>query len=272
MPTLEDHQKSRPVKLMLIGDSGAGKTGCLAGLANEGHRLVIQDYDNGLDVLLAYVEPELRKNVIFKTLTDKLKGSPYGAIPVGMPTAATLGMKLLDNWTDGDVKLGGITSWGLDTTFVMDSGTFFGDAALRYVRVSNGRKPDEATWQSDWGQAMGMQESVLELLYSDAVKCNVIVTFHIVQIGGDPKTGEGSKGFPSALGRKLPPKVPRWFNNTVRAVTVGGDRRILRTNSTDELELKNTNPKNAKKEYPLGTGLADFYRVIAGEVVRYKGE
>jgi hypothetical protein len=272
MPTLEDYSTDRPIKVLLYGDSGAGKTGCLAALANAGQRLIIQDYDNGLDILLTYVKPEFRKNVFYKTLTDKMRSSPAGVIPVGIPSAASTGMKLIDNWVDGDVKLGGISKWGRDTTFVIDSGTFMGLAALRYIKVINGRPIDEQfTHQSDWGAAMKIQEGTFELLYNDVVKCNIVVVFHIIQLGGDPKTGEGAKGFPSALGRKLPPQVPRWFNNTIRVITAGGDRRVLRTNSTDELELKNVNPKAVKKEYPLGTGLADFFRDISGEIVKYEG-
>lgn len=270
MPTLEDHAVELRIKLLLYGDSGSGKTGSLAALANEGHRLVIADYDNGLDILHAFVKPEFRKNIYYVTLTDKLRGSSMGPLPAGTPTAITKGMKLLDNWTDGETKLGAITSWTRDTTFVTDSLTLMGDAALRYIRFINGRGPEDPTWQSDWGQAMGMQEGYLELLFSDAVKCNVIVTSHIVMLGGDEKTGVGAKGHPTALGRKLPPRVPRWFNNSLRAVTAGGGRRVFRTVSTDELELKNVRPKDVPRELPIDTGLADFYKIISGEVKKYE--
>jgi hypothetical protein len=268
MPTLAKHPRTELVKALYYGDSGSGKTGSLAALANLGHRLIIKDYDNGLEVLRSFVKSECMENVNYVTLTDKLKGTPMGVVPVGMPTALTKGLRLLDNWKDGDVNLGPISSWGRDTTFVCDSLSFMGQAAIRFIRAVNGRAPDDASWISDWGEAMKLQEGMLELLYSDAVQCNVIVTAHIIQLGGDPKTGEGSKGFPAALGAKLPPRVPRYFNNTFRALTVGGDRRVIRTTSTEELELKSTNPKELKKEYPIATGLAEIYKAITGEKVQ----
>jgi len=272
MPTLETKAELKPTKLLLYGDSGSGKTGCLAALANAGQRIIIQDYDNGLDVLFSYVEPEFRKNVYYVTLTDRMRGSAFGALPVGMPSATTRGMQLLDNWKDGDIKLGGISSWGLDTTLVLDSLTMMGRSTMRYIRAINGRSPDDPSWQSDWGQAMKIQESMLEMFYDDSIKCNIVVTCHILMIGGDEKTGDGAKGMPSALGSKLPPIVPGYFNNTLRAITIGGDRRVLRSASSMDLELKNTNPKEVPKELPLATGLAQFFTAVGGEIQKYTPE
>lgn len=274
MPTLEAGREDKPVKLLLYGDSGGGKTGCLAALANAGQRLAVVDYDNGIDVLFSYIKPEFHKNVYYVTLQDKLRGgvagSPYASSPLGMPTAITRGMALLDNWVDGDIKLGSIRNWKRDTTLVIDSLTMMGHCAIRYIRAVNGRVPTDPTWISDWGQAMKIQESMLEMLYDSSIQCNVVVTSHIVMIGGDAKTGDGAKGLPSALGSKLPPVVPRYFNNTLRAVTSGGDRRVLRSFSTTDLELKNTNPEAVPKELPLATGLVDFFTAVGGEVRKYE--
>src|SRR5262252_9685406 len=51
MPGLEDHQSNDFVKMLLIGDAQAGKTGSLVSLVKAGYRLRILDFDNKLDVL-----------------------------------------------------------------------------------------------------------------------------------------------------------------------------------------------------------------------------
>ncbi len=51
MPTLDQHQSAEVVKVLVIADSGAGKSGLIGSLANAGYRCFIADMDNGLDVL-----------------------------------------------------------------------------------------------------------------------------------------------------------------------------------------------------------------------------
>ena len=51
MATLENYKADKPIKMLVIGDTGTGKTGALASLANSGYKLHILDYDNCLDFL-----------------------------------------------------------------------------------------------------------------------------------------------------------------------------------------------------------------------------
>ena len=55
MAKLSAHKESKPFKGMIIGDSGSGKTGSLASLAAAGYKLVIMDFDSGLDILATQV-------------------------------------------------------------------------------------------------------------------------------------------------------------------------------------------------------------------------
>lgn len=278
-PTLDQHHATRIVKALLIGNSGSGKTGSLASLVNAGYNLGILDYDNGLDILLQYVDPDKRKNVHYATLTDKMKVAEDGTIFCpGTPRAYLRGIQLLDRWKTEDEDLGNPRDWDESWIIVIDSLTMLGRAIMHHVKSING-----APMEDDWGfygQSMERQEKVLELLYAADIKCNVIVTAHVVLVAPqkkievtNPRTGKTSiqmvdagdqQQYPSALGNKLPPKVGRYFNAIMRARTVGegpGAKHVLDTISGSEIELKTPFAKAIPKQLDLGTGLAQYFEI-----------
>ena len=266
MPTLETHQSTNSIKLLLVGHSGAGKTSLLGGLANAGYRLFIADFDNGLDILMDSLvcRPECRKNIIYKTFTDKIGAR---GLPTGSPQAALNAMNSLNNWTemvDGKaVNMGNVYSWGSQDILVIDSLTMFGNCIMRNVLTLVGR-PGGPPQIQDWGEAMRQQESVLEQLYSTAVTCNVIVTAHVV-MGEDPANPQIMKGFPSALGNKLPPKVGSYFNTILQAEKISTGNSIvrqIRTQASYNMELKNSRPSQLDPVMP--PDLAAIFKVLKG--------
>ena len=50
MTSFKDHISTQRAKLMIVGDSGSGKTASLASLANAGYNVRILDFDDGLDI------------------------------------------------------------------------------------------------------------------------------------------------------------------------------------------------------------------------------
>lgn len=268
MTKLSSHQSGSTTKLLFIGDSGSGKTGALASLAAAGYDLWFIDVDNGLDILKnALMDPrssypkEALDRVHYVTVTDPMKQSGGKLIPAKAST-----------WTKVSKILSGDEPWGdegkrkvIDLTpqdiLVIDSLTFISKSALAFVLSMNarlGQKP----FQSDWYDGQLMVESLLEMLYDDAIRCNVIVTSHITYIGED---NAQPTGYPSTLGKALSPKIGRYFNSILQAKTVGHGqnmKRVILTNTSNMVELKNSNPWGVKKEYPLETGLADFFRDV----------
>jgi hypothetical protein len=283
------------IKGLHLGASGSGKTGALASLANAGFNLRIVDYDNGLDCLGSFLTPEAADRVIYETFTDKFTVSPAGVSWAGMPTAFSNSMKLLSNWKMPErtingvltpaYDLGPISSWTEQDILIIDSLTIMGNAIMRYnlgLQSSSSNFSEERKLhprQSDWGEAQNRQEAVLEMLYSDQIKCNIIINAHIKRQGGggtqviEDKANPGvkqirevdseeGKGYPSALGRALPPKIGRYFNNMLYFFTDKYGKRWISTVPKDNIDCKTPAPNKLKPQYPIETGLAEIFRVI----------
>jgi len=76
MPTLASVvDEDKAVKMLVVGESGTGKTGALASLAKAGYNLKIADFENGLDPLIAELrdDPDALARVSFMQFFDKIK-------------------------------------------------------------------------------------------------------------------------------------------------------------------------------------------------------
>lgn len=242
MANLASHTSDKVIKLLLLGSSGAGKTGLLGSLAKD-YRLFIADFDNGLDILKdpKVIDPQYHKNVFFKTYYDKAQiiGNQL------RPTASGFQQFVIDmgDWKEEGKSVGNIYTWKETDIFIIDSFTFLGNMISNQVLQLAGRLGQKAQLQ-DYGNAMDAQESILETLYNPAVQCNVIVTSHI-QYQGDEANPSQQKGVPSAIGKKLGPKVARYFNNVVQVVKSGTGSNVKReiyTAATYNMDLKVSKP------------------------------
>lgn len=251
MPSLESVKQDQFAKVLVVGESGTGKTGALAGLVNAGYNLRILDFDRGAaDVLLTYCDKDKIKNVDLVVLTDKLKTLGPNLVPDGVPKAFSNALKLLTDWkysvVDGkldlstkepEIDFGPLETWTNKDVLVIDSLTFMGQAAMTYCLHLKGRSGQQP-WLEDWGNAVRMLENMLALIYSDSIRCNVVVNTHIRLLESETAP---TKGFPSALGEKLPQKVGSYFNTMLLAKTKGtgtSSKRIIMTRSQPQIELK----------------------------------
>lgn len=259
MPKFSTMKTVHPVKLLIVGEPKAGKTSSLVSLVKNGQRLFIQNFDG--DTHMApfgmYLTPEEQERVVVETFKDDLGLKNGRVMPTKPPTAFPSAMKMLDRWKDAENDYGSVHDWGTDTTVVLDTITSMGKAAMWYRLFTNGRfnvpagKPIRR--QKDWGEAMELQESFLDMLLSDTIKCNVVVLAHLTTVGdsgGDDDDDDEDfkpgaqpklpaerktidwKRYPSALGKKLPPKVSGMFGAVIEAKSIGGGRntrKVLRT-------------------------------------------
>lgn len=270
MTNIAEHQSASTTKILCLGDSGAGKSGGLASLAEAGYNLRIVDVDNGLDILRDYLtnpispyKKDAAARVEYETLTDTMRQQGGRLIPVKASVWQRT-VNLLDDWkTAGPpaVNFGNISTWSEKDVLVIDSLSFLADHALKFMLSLNmrlGQKPH----QSDWGDAQLLISGLLEKLYDESVKCNVVVNCHIKYM----EDANGiTKCFPESVGKALSPKIGRYFNNVVLFKTSGSTRKII-TKSTPQLELKTSSPLKVKDEYPISSGLADLFRDLRAPV------
>lgn len=275
MPAIENHRSSKTAKVLLLGDSGSGKTGACISLAAAGYNLRYIDFDNGLALVRnltsgasASYPPDVAKRIMFQTFTNKMKNVGGKLVP-GTANAWNRAVKNIEHWQEFEpsgepgvapkllVDLGPLTSWTPEDVLVIDSLSFAAIAAFNNILAMNNRLGQRAE-QGDWFSAQQLVEGLLAKLYEDEIKCNVVVCAHINYRTGDDKV---TRGQVESLGKALSPKVGRYFNDTIKTQTIAGKRSIV-TVSDNEVELKSSAPNSIKPRYPIETGLADYFKAI----------
>lgn len=253
---LSAHQSAKFVKLIYIGDSGAGKTGSLESLIEAGYELGILDIDNGLDALKQWImhkAPNAIDKVDFETLTDSIRAGQNG--PLVDAKAYVAGVKLLTKWSDGSIP----SEWGENKVLVVDSLTALGKAAFEWAKGMNPGAKDPRQWYFAAQQSI---ENIIMMLTSAEFKANVIVISHINYRELQDGT---TKGYPSAVGSALGPTIPKYFNTLVMATTLGAGKNLQRriqTIPTAVIDLKNPAPFKIEADYDLGTGMAQLFKQL----------
>ena len=286
MAPLSNFSTQPPIKLLLIGDSSAGKTGALASLAVAGFKLRIADIDKGTSILVNYLtdkeskyykeNPSAAENVDIVQISDKMRNANGVLVPAKAEGWQKF-TKLLMNWEDGESKFGPLSTWGPDDILVIDSLSGLAKLALNFHLMMNGALGSSRTQNEsrrDVGAAQNYLRDLLELLADDNLKCSIIMISHITSVteaGGAPKVEDGKydtvpTGYPSAIGRALSPHVPRYFNNmlVVRAIQQGSRTAHKIFTSSQHLggqvvSGKNSAPLKVKAEYDIANGLAEFF-------------
>jgi hypothetical protein len=295
LPSIAQHPSASVVKLLLVGDSGAGKTGALAALAASGYNLRIWDFDNGLDILRNYATrkdspyvakcPDVASRIEYVTCTDEMK-NVGGNIQCIRAHAWQRAVSMLDHWRelgpDGKTvvkDLGKITTWGQDDVLCVDTLTTAAIAAKNFHLQLNGKLGQTRTsneHRRDIGAAQGAIQRLLEMLYSDSIKCNVVVTTHITTVtesGMAPNAEEAkderdtARGYPSVIGRALSPLVSRWFNSVLYVDVAGSGasaKHKLYTRTQGNVLVKTSSPLSVRPSYDLEWGLAEYFKDVKG--------
>jgi hypothetical protein len=259
MPKASEHQKSKYVKLLFIGNSGAGKTGALAPLAAAGYDIRILDHDSGLDALfnhIAEADPKYLENVSYQTFRDRMKMTATGPRVVGSPKAYAETLAALEKWPDDGSDP---AEWGADKILVIDSLTNVGRAAFNWAKGANPTSKDPRQW---YKTAQDLCEDLIANVTAEEFRTNVIVISHVDIV----TTNEGTiKGFASAVGKALGPKLPRFFNTMIMSETSGSGKSVkrkIKTFPTSMVDLKNPAPMRMEADYPIETGLLDIFKKL----------
>lgn len=283
MPPLSEHQSTTSTKLLLLGDSGSGKSGALASLAHAGFNLRILDFDNGLDALRSYLtdpkspyDKSSLARVHYRTLTEPMKNIG-GKLMASRATAWQACSTMLTKWAEGETDLGSVESWGPQDILVIDSLTMLSQAALNFHLSLQGALTKTRTQNEHrrdiWG-AQDLVEHLLMLLYDTSIKCNVIVTSHITYVAegagaeADAMSSLPKVGYPSSIGQALSPKIPRYFNSCLHIKTIGSGpsaRHKIFTSSQGIVATKSSAPLAVAPSYDIGFGLAEYFTAVRGK-------
>jgi hypothetical protein len=277
----------RPLRTMLVGFPGAGKTGSLSSLVDMGYKIRFIDYDGNADPLFEYVKDKDKlANVDIVYLEDKMRIGGSFIEPAGIPDAFVKGVKLLDQWkyTDVDgteVDLGASKDWGCDTIVVLDSLTKMGDASYRRAMKMLNKTPTNMT-QQGWGLAMAEQAAFIEKLTSAHNRFHVIVLAHLKMIAPKDVNSQDhdvtkalkekaadlipTRYYPSALGYQLPQAIGGEFPMLLEVKAKYGPgtkvSNIIRAVPRDELDVKLPSSK-LPKELDISDGLAQIFKELA---------
>lgn len=292
MSKLSDMNADVPAKILVVGDPGTGKTGSLCSLVKAGYELFMLNFEGDAHIapLRMFLTQEEQARVHIETLRDDMRLQGKFMVPRKAPNAFIRSMQMLDKWQEGETDYGSIYDWGPERVLVLDSVTSMGTTAMTYQLFVNGRYQAvqrgarSLRRRKDWGEAMEKQGDFLEMLRSINIRCNVVVIAHLTLLSGDSDNDEDEeelgddgkpkpaparhavdfKRFPSALGKKLPPRVSGMFATAVQCRTTGTGRnmrRIIRTVPDSDVDLK-LPALNVPSELPLDTGLATIFEAL----------
>lgn len=259
----------QPPSVLLIGGPGSGKTYSLSTLIEAGLELfVIVTEPVGLDSLIDVMqEKKLDLNKLhYKTIAparpgftsllesaQKIANLSYDDLTKLRPTAGRTNaqwialIKALADFTcDRDGKsYGAVDSWDASRVLVIDSLSGLNTMAMD---LTIGDKP--TAHQGEWGVAMQTLDKLL-LTLTSGLKCYLVVTAHL-----EKETNEvtgAAQVMASALGRKLAPKLPRFFSEVTLAYREGATFHWSTT-------AANTDLKN--RALPLSPKLEPSFKLV----------
>lgn len=251
MPLLSEVAKGAYVRVLGVGASGAGKTGSLVSLVKAGYKLRIYDLDTGLDALVNQIRvqcPDKIDNVQVMHFRDQYTFTPSGSVVKGTPRALGGLLRALEKWEDGSDP----SKWGQDTVVVIDSLTALGRAAYAWAKQLHFGTKLQNEKRQHYQEAQDQITSMLDTLTGEAFATHVIVFTHI----DVRKQEDGTvKGWPSAIGEALGPKIPAFFNTMLVYETTGtgtSAKRKIRTMPTMLVDAKNPAPQKIEASYDIG--------------------
>lgn len=223
----------KPPSVLLMGESGSGKTDVIATLIEAGLEVfIIVTEPNGLESLIDSIARRkldinrLHYRVIsparsgFKRLLElatTVSVAGFDALSKMQPTnQRSMGrwitvLEALDSFTDDRTgqSFGDVTKLGPTCAVVVDS---LSGLNLMAMDLTIGDKV--TAHQGEWGVAMGLLDKLILGLTSDLSSLFVLIA-HIEREQNEV-TG-ASNVMASALGRKLAPRLPRFFSEVVLA-------------------------------------------------------
>jgi len=221
--------------ILLMGETGAGKTHSLRTLLASGLEVfVIGTEPNFLDTLVDAAGPRLMDRLHWRAIqpsrvgikglqemVKKVAQLDFDSLSKMRPDSGRATAQLvtvlstLEDFKDDRTgkSFGSVESWDARRALVIDS---LSGLNLMAMDITIGNKV--TAHQGEWGVAMGTLEKLLLNLTSN-LRCFFVLTAHLER--ETDELTQGSKLMPSTLGRKLAPRLPRFFSEVVLAYREG---------------------------------------------------
>lgn len=285
-------ESNLPIKLMILGYSGTGKTTAYSSLAVDNlvpnkpaYKLFVLDFDTKAEEMIrAALQSLLESKKITQTQHDEAIArcdvcvckENTGIVPVssGKGTVDKIGVVgQASAWTTAVKQL---KAWApaLDSQsiLIVDSLTYAAKAAANWSMGANNKLNKELTWQ-DYQGPQQLIENLITIC-ADA-SCNCIITGHQNPVELFKNTGRiDDKGnpveelmdtvvVPTSIGKAGSIKLPARFNHLlVTSESMSKDRRIW-TKPTSGVTTKTPFFARCKEWYPISTGLAEYFALRA---------
>lgn len=217
--------------VLLMGESGTGKTYAIRSLIEAGITPFVIFTEPGMETLndlpadkwhWAYVRPTGEDWDTLTKMAETVNRFNFESISKYTdPNKAkfTNFAKVLykcQNFVDSNgEEFGDVTTWGTDRALVIDSLSGLSDMAMQLII---GGKP--LAQLNDWQLAQNTLEHLLNKLTTDT-QCFFVLTAH-QEREKDEVTG-GTSVMVATLGRKLAPKIPKYFSDVVQCVRENAD-------------------------------------------------
>lgn len=212
------------VNVLLMGASGTGKTHSLRTLVDSGLEVFVLFTEPGMEVLADIPSDKLHWHYIPPSSPDwsdmidsaskinklSLKSlSEMSDINKSKYTEFLDVLGSLANFKDDRTgqTFGGVDSWGPERVIVVDS---LSGLSIMAMNLIAGSKPVKSI--ADWGVSVDNLERLLTKLCVDT-RCHFVLISHLER-ETDEVTG-GTSLTASTLGRKLGPKLPRFFSDVI---------------------------------------------------------
>ena len=278
-----------PVKILVLGATGAGKTGALASLVHAGYRIRMLDADAGSGLLRTLIGDTQRDALSVITLTEKLTPCD-GHLFALNPTEWMRCTNALTKWIDDEGRdLGSVSTWDSNDVLVIDTLRTLARCAYAFARKQSNREralESGMLWRADMGGAQSLILGLIDFLHSKHVKCNVVVNAHVRYSkpdGSSPTDIELEQatrekrvirmpGYPEVIGAKAGPIVPIYFNDMVLIRRGSSGDAVIHTGACDDVDCKTSAPGRVKRTYPQRTGLAELFNDLTQIQSQTQGE
>lgn len=256
---------------MLCGTTGSGKTHAIRTLVDAGLEVFVLFTEPGMEVLAdipsdklhwTYIAPSSPDFSDMISSAEKINTLSFKAL-AELPdinkrkyTEFVDVLRALSNFTCARTgkSYGSVDEWGPDRALVVDS---LSGLSIMAMNLIAGSKPVKS--MADWGVAIDNLERLLTKLCVDT-RCHFVLTTHLER-ETDEVTG-GTTLMASTLGRKLAPKLPRFFSDVIH-VKRNADKFVWST-ATSNVDLKARN-------LPIADNLAPSFAPIIAEWKKKNG-